>query len=163
MPPAWEFLGSIWAIHSPPALPRSLSNNASGSGGDGLSNFGSALGVNACNCPLLETEDQYQIVNNWTKIMGTHSLKFGVDMRYARNLRVPSDSNRAGELHFSATDTENSTDATLAAPGGMGLASFPARGCHQSCPGMCRFRPMPRKVRRGCSLTFRIAGASRPS
>ena len=98
--------------------------NASGGGGDGLSNFGSALGVNACNCPLLETEDQYQIVNNWTKIMGTHSLKFGVDIRYARNLRVPSDSNRAGELHFSATDTENTTDPTLAAPGGMGLASF---------------------------------------
>ncbi len=99
-------------------------NNASGNGGDGLSNFGSGLNVNACNCPLLETEDQYQIVNNWTKIMGTHSLKFGVDVRYARNLRVPSDSNRAGELSFSATDTENSTDATLAAPGGMGLATF---------------------------------------
>jgi len=96
-------------------------NNASGSSGDGLSNFGSALGVDACNCPLLETEDQYQIVNNWTKIIGTHSLKFGVDGRYARNLRVPSDSNRAGELSFSATDTEN---PSLSVPGGMGLASF---------------------------------------
>ncbi len=104
--------------------PAFFVENSSGGGGDGLSNFGSALGVNACNCPLLETEDQYQIVNNWTKIMGTHSLKFGVDVRYARNLRVPSDSNRAGELHFSATDTENTTDPTLAAPGGMGLATF---------------------------------------
>ena len=104
--------------------PAFFVENSSGGGGDGLSNFGSALGVNACNCPLLETEDQYQIVNNWTKIMGTHSLKFGVDMRYARNLRVPSDSNRAGELHFSATDTENTTDPALAAPGGMGLATF---------------------------------------
>ncbi len=104
--------------------PAFFIENASGNGGDGLSNFGSALGVNACNCPLLETEDQYQIVNNWTKIMGTHSLKFGIDVRYARNLRVPSDSNRAGELHFSATDTENTTDATLTAPGGMGLGSF---------------------------------------
>ena len=56
--------------------------------------------------------------------MGTHSLKFGVDMRYAKNLRVPSDSNRAGELHFSATDTENTTDATLTSPGGIGLATF---------------------------------------
>ena len=73
--------------------PAFFIEGASGGGGDGLSNFGSALGVNACNCPLLETEDQYQIVNNWTKIMGTHSLKFGVDLRYARNLRVPSDSN----------------------------------------------------------------------
>jgi hypothetical protein len=93
-------------------------------GGDGLSNFGSALGVNACNCPLLETEDQYQIVNNWTKILGTHSLKFGGDLRYARNLRVPSDSNRAGELHFNATDTQNTTDTALTNPGGMGLATF---------------------------------------
>jgi hypothetical protein len=104
--------------------PAFFIENASGNGGDGVSNFGSALGVNACNCPLLETEDQYQIVNNWTKIMGTHSLKFGVDLRYARNLRVPSDSNRAGELHFSATDTENTTDPTLTSPGGMGLATF---------------------------------------
>jgi hypothetical protein len=95
--------------------------NASGQNGDGMSPFGSALGVDACNCPLLETEDQYQVVNNWTKIMGTHSLKFGVDLRYARNLRVPSDSNRAGELAFSATDTEN---ATLSVPGGLGLATF---------------------------------------
>ena len=43
--------------------------------GDGLSNFGSALGVDACNCPLLETEDQYQIVNNWTKSPGHAQLK----------------------------------------------------------------------------------------
>jgi Carboxypeptidase regulatory-like domain/TonB dependent receptor len=87
--------------------------------GDGISNFGSALGVDACNCPLLETEDQYQMVNNWTRILGTHSLKFGVDGRYARNLRVPSDSNRAGELSFSASDT---TSPTLG--GGFGLGSF---------------------------------------
>jgi hypothetical protein len=87
--------------------------------GDGLSNFGSALGVDACNCPLLETEDQYQVVNNWTKVLSTHSLKFGVDARYARNLRVPSDSNRAGELSFSNTDTESPTLG-----GGMGLGTF---------------------------------------
>ena len=89
--------------------------------GDGLSSFGSSLQVNACNCHLLETEDQYQIVNNWTKIIGNHSIRFGADLRYARNLRVPSDSNRAGEVTFSATDTENTT---LSTPGGLGLATF---------------------------------------
>jgi hypothetical protein len=94
-------------------------NNASGTNGDGLSNFGSGLSVNACNCALLETEDQYQAVNNWTKIIGTHSIKFGADLRYGRNLRVPSDNNRAGELTFSATDTEN---PTLPTSGGLGLA-----------------------------------------
>lgn len=88
---------------------------------DGLSGFGSGLGVNGCNCALLETEDQYQLVNNWTKVLGNHSVKFGADLRYGRNLRVPSDSNRAGELSFSASDTEN---ATLGTPGGSGLASF---------------------------------------
>ena len=101
--------------------PAFYMESVTGSGGDGLSNFGSGLGVNACNCSLLETEDQYQLVNNWTKLFGNHSVKFGADLRYARNLRVPSDSNRAGELHFSATDTEN---ATLSTPGGLGLASF---------------------------------------
>ncbi len=88
---------------------------------DGLSSFGSSLQVNACNCSLLETEDQYQVVNNWTKIFGNHSLKAGVDLRYARNLRVPSDENRAGELTFSSTDTENTN---LSTPGGSGLATF---------------------------------------
>ena len=101
--------------------PAFFIQTASGSNGDGLSNFGSSLGVNACNCPLLETEDQYQVVNNWTKIIGTHSIKFGADLRYGRNLRVPSDSNRAGELTFSAADTEN---PTLATSGGLGLATF---------------------------------------
>jgi hypothetical protein len=101
--------------------PAFYMNNASGTSGDGLSNFGSGLNVNACNCSLLETEDQYQLVNNWTKIIGTHIFKFGADLRYGRNLRVPSDSNRAGELTFSATDTEN---PTLTVPGGAGLATF---------------------------------------
>src|SRR5581483_10022222 len=96
-------------------------NNASGTAGDGLSSFGSSLQVNACNCHLLETEDQYQLVNNWTKVLGNHSIRFGADLRYARNLRVPSDSNRAGEVTFSATDTENTT---LSTPGGLGLATF---------------------------------------
>ncbi len=101
--------------------PGFFMNNTSGGSGDGLSNFGSSLQVNACNCHLLETEDQYQIVNNWTKTVGHHSIRFGADVRYARNLRVPSDSNRAGEVTFSATDTENTT---LSTPGGLGLASF---------------------------------------
>ena len=71
----------------------------------GLSNFGYGLGVNRCNCPLMEQEDQFQFVNNWTKIMGNHQIKFGGDIRYARNLRVPSDNHRAGELTFAKTFT----------------------------------------------------------
>ena len=29
--------------------------------------FGDGLNVDRCNCPLIEREDQFQIVNNWTK------------------------------------------------------------------------------------------------
>ena len=75
-------------------------------------NFGSGLGVNRCNCPLDENEKQYQIVSNLTKIVGNHTLKFGVDVRRAFNLRVPSDNHRAGELTFGQNRT------------GLGLATF---------------------------------------
>jgi outer membrane receptor protein involved in Fe transport len=83
--------------------------------------YGSGLNTNRCNCPLIEREDQYQIVNNWTKILGTHAIKFGADLRYARNLRVPSDNNRTGILYFGTGPTSN---PNLAQQGGLGFASF---------------------------------------
>jgi hypothetical protein len=94
-------------------------NNLAGSGG--LSNLGYGLGVNRCNCPLTESEQQFQFVNNWTKSVGNHSFKFGGDIRYAMNLRVPSDAHRAGELSFAASNTSN--PAALQ-PGGAGIATF---------------------------------------
>jgi hypothetical protein len=84
----------------------------------GLSNFGYGLGVNRCNCPLTEQEDQFQFVNNWTKISGNHQIKFGGDIRYARNLRVPSDNHRAGELTFAKERTSDGGS------GGIALATF---------------------------------------
>ena len=65
--------------------------------------------MNHCNCPLKEKEDQFQIVNNWTKTIGNHAVKFGADLRYARNLRVPSDSDRTGVNNFFAGPTSNGT------------------------------------------------------
>ncbi len=62
--------------------------------------LGYGLGVNQCNCPLTQSERQIQFVDNVHKIVGNHSFKFGADLRYAMNLRVPSDSHRAGELYF---------------------------------------------------------------
>ena len=56
--------------------------------------------VNRCNCPLDQDEKQLQIVGNLTKLWGTHSFKFGIDVRRAYNLRVPSDRHRSGELTF---------------------------------------------------------------
>jgi hypothetical protein len=85
----------------------------------GISNFGYGLGVNRCNCPLTEQEDQFQFVNNWTKITGNHQIKFGGDIRYARNLRVPSDRHRAGELTFAKERTSDAVNG-----GGVALATF---------------------------------------
>lgn len=62
--------------------------------------LGYSLTVNQCNCPLEELERQYQFVDNITHIVGNHTFKFGADIRYAENLRVPSDNHRAGELTF---------------------------------------------------------------
>jgi hypothetical protein len=90
------------------------------SGTDNQFKFGYALDVNACNCPLIESEHQYQFVNNWTKIRGNHSFKFGADIRYAYNLRIPSDRHRAGQVEFENGLTANPNDPTS----GSGLAAF---------------------------------------
>ncbi len=92
-------------------------------GGNGLSQgnnsaFGDGLNVGRCNCPLTEKEDQFQVVNNWTRIQGNHQIKFGADIRYAKNLRVPSDANRTGILNFNSGDTSN------AGNGGLDIATF---------------------------------------
>ena len=87
----------------------------------GANNFGDGLNVSRCNCPLTEREDQFQVVNNWTKIIKTHEIKVGADLRYARNLRVPSDTNRTGQLNFTTGPT---SDPTLSTAGGNGWASF---------------------------------------
>ena len=93
-------------------------NNNGSSQLQGFSNFGDGLNVGRCNCPLTESEQQFQFVNNWTKIKGNHQFKFGADIRYAENLRVPSDANRTGELNFDSDGT------SLAGQGGLVLATF---------------------------------------
>jgi hypothetical protein len=97
-------------VTSPTAGP----NNAQGAGAQ----YGAGLNVDRCNCPLTEREDQFQIVNNWTREIRNHSVKFGVDLRYARNLRVPSDNDRTGVNNFATGPTSNGTT------GGLGFATF---------------------------------------
>src|SRR6185503_13383702 len=70
------------------------------------------------NCPLAEHEKQAQIVANLTKMFGNHTVKFGVDVRRAYNLRVPSDSHRSGQLYFDEPGTAGPSG------GGLGLATF---------------------------------------
>jgi outer membrane receptor protein involved in Fe transport len=80
--------------------------------------FGSGLEVNRCNCPLDQNEKQLQLVGNITKVWRDHSFKFGIDVRRAWNLRVPSDAHRSGELEF------NHNRTSLNGTGGLGLATF---------------------------------------
>lgn len=85
--------------------------------GQGGFDFGNGL-YNNCNCPLIERMQQFQWVNNWTWTKSTHTIKFGADLRYLQNLRIPSDQHRSGEVYFAPTVTEGPTG------GGLGLASF---------------------------------------
>ena len=94
-------------------------NNSQGTGAQ----YGSDLNITRCNCPLIEREDQYQIVNNWTIIKGNHTFKVGADLRYARNLRVPSDTDRTGILSFGTGPTSQTNNPNIP-PGGLGFATF---------------------------------------
>jgi hypothetical protein len=91
--------------------PSTSSNNGDVTWGDGL-------GVGRCNCPLIESEQQFQWVANITKIHGNHTFKFGTDLRYAQNLRVPSDAGRAGDYSFDYQTTSNGGN------GGLDWATF---------------------------------------
>lgn len=95
-----------------------LNNGGTGAGQGSLSSFGDGLNIGRCNCPLTESEQQFQFVNNWTRTQGNHSIKFGADIRYAENLRVPSDASRTGLLNFDSGDTSNG------GAGGLALATF---------------------------------------
>jgi Carboxypeptidase regulatory-like domain/TonB dependent receptor len=79
-----------------------------------ISNFGNQN----CNCPLLESEQVFQLNNNWTKVIGNHTIKFGGDVRYALNLRNASDNNRTGVLNFNSGASAGPNGA------GSGLASL---------------------------------------
>ncbi len=96
--------------------------------GNGGFDFGYALGVNQCNCPLKETENQFQWVNNWTKIHGNHTIGWGVDLRRDQQQRIPSDSHRSGEITFTNGVTGNSAVDQIASASGLttgsALASF---------------------------------------
>jgi hypothetical protein len=101
-------------------LPAFYINNPTGP----QDQLGYSLGVNQCNCPLTETESQYQFVDNVTLIKGNHTFKFGTDLRYAQNLRVPSDSHRAGELTFNGQEVGSVPTQGANATPGNGFAAF---------------------------------------
>jgi outer membrane receptor protein involved in Fe transport len=96
--------------------------------GNGGFQFGYSLNINQCNCPLKETENHFQLVNNWTKTWGNHTFGWGVDFRRLQQQRIPSDNHRAGEITFidsgtGSADVDNIGVASGATTG-LGLASF---------------------------------------
>lgn len=87
--------------------------------------LGYALGNNTqCNCPLQQLERQFQFVDNISKIAGNHNFKVGADIRYALNLRVPSDNHRAGQLYFNDDYTGIVQTAGSGVVDGIAMASF---------------------------------------
>ena len=61
-PLAWEHSSSVGSDQRPGL------HYQNGGQGCVISSFGDGLGVARCNCPLTESEQQFQFVNNWTKI-----------------------------------------------------------------------------------------------
>ena len=86
--------------------------------------FGYSLDVNQCNCPLDQQEQQFQFVNNWSFIRSNHTYKTGADIRYAMNLRVPSDAHRAGQLRFEPGRTSDFNPNGTVKDEGLGIATF---------------------------------------
>jgi hypothetical protein len=104
-----------------------LNTSALNSGGapeisiDGLTTLGSGNhGANHCNCPLDMTEQENGFTNNWTLDHGQHSIKFGGELRILHEVRIPSDTNRTGEIYFDQhrTSLNGSSVST-----GLGMAS----------------------------------------
>jgi hypothetical protein len=87
---------------------------------DGFSNNNTIFGVNTA--PFLETENSYQVNNNWSHAAGRHNIKFGVDARYATQFAIGLDNNnfRSGNFHFPASITGSNTPSSP----GVGLATF---------------------------------------
>jgi hypothetical protein len=73
----------------------------------------SGFGTQGCNCPLLESEQVYQVADNWTLLHGNHSFRVGADLRYAFNLRNASDYTRSGELSFGNGSTGSGIASVL--------------------------------------------------
>lgn len=76
-----------------------------------------ALGTSG-STPVRQREDQYMLANNWTRIMGTHTLRAGLDIRRGLENRTESFSPRTGTMTFGSGPTSNN------GIGGLGLASF---------------------------------------
>ncbi|MEO8724995.1 MAG: TonB-dependent receptor [Acidobacteriaceae bacterium] len=101
-------------------LPQfNIDNASNGTNGGGNLLYGTSANQ------FLQTESQYQGVNNWSHTIGNHNIKFGADFRVGLNHLIGLDNNnvRSGNYHFSQTRTagvlpDGSTSS------GLGFATF---------------------------------------
>ena len=80
--------------------------------------FGSGLGRRPLQLPAGRAREAGPDRLEPHALLGNHTVKFGVDVRRAYNLRVPSDSHRSGQLYFNEQGTAGPSG------GGLGLATF---------------------------------------
>ncbi len=103
-------------------LPQFNIDNASNG-----TNGGGTLQLGTTAAQFLQDESQYQIVNNWSRQVGNHNIRFGGDARYSKNHLVGLDNNnvRSGNFHFSQTRTAGVLDPVSGTTSsGLGFATF---------------------------------------
>lgn len=72
-----------------------------------------------CNCPLRQRETLYDLITNWSKTAGNHTIKWGAQYELAFNRRLPSDDHRSGSYTF-----QGGVTSIAPSGGGTGLADF---------------------------------------
>ncbi|HZQ43455.1 MAG TPA: TonB-dependent receptor [Acidobacteriaceae bacterium] len=90
-------------------------------------NGGAVINYGTTTNPVVQQESQFQGVNNWTRSLGTHTVRFGADIRYALNHAVVVQNNNllSGQFDFSAATTAGTTSSVAtSASQGLGFATF---------------------------------------
>ena len=76
--------------------------------------------------PFLQKTSQYQLVNNWSYLMGRHNIRFGADIRYAKNHLVGLATNNLGDNNNLRSGVYHFDPARTGGPDsfGLGYATF---------------------------------------
>ena len=112
-------------------------------------NFGSPLIGYSASLPWLRAESNIDFANNWTKILGNHTLKVGADIRRVRDDLLQGNNNAAaGQFYFD----ENTTSAPGAVKYGPPGTTAAATGQANDVASM--LFDVPYKVGQDTNSTF---------
>ncbi len=96
------------AIGIPGNGPNGTNNTATSSGqvAFAVNNFSSPLIGYSASLPWLRAESNIDFANNWTKLIGNHTLQAGADIRRVRDDLLQGNNNAAaGQFYFSENQT----------------------------------------------------------